>query len=96
MSRFHEYSVVGYRQVESRKLGLRESAPGDDGKAQSGDCDTDHQLSTHGRAPVGGRIVGEVLLGLLELDPRSWFSQDPTWKPTIKPADAVAGCRCPI
>jgi hypothetical protein len=33
--------------------------------------------------PVGGRIVGEVLLGLLELDPRSWFWQDPRWTPTI-------------
>ena len=40
---------------------------------------------------VGGRIVGEVLLGLLELDPGSWFSQDPTWTPTITPADPEMG-----
>jgi Animal haem peroxidase len=41
--------------------------------------------------PVGGRIVGEVLLGLLELDPRSWFSQEPSWTPTIAVADAGKG-----
>jgi hypothetical protein len=37
--------------------------------------------------PTGGRIVAEVLLGLLELDPRSWFSLDPAWTPTIPDAD---------
>jgi Animal haem peroxidase len=51
------------------------------------------ELTTRGKhlGPVGGRIVGEVLLGLLELDPRSWFSQDPTWKPTIAASDAAKG-----
>jgi hypothetical protein len=33
--------------------------------------------------PVGGRIVAEVLLGLLELDPHSWINQDPTWRPAV-------------
>ncbi len=37
--------------------------------------------------PVGGRIVGEVLLGLLSRDPGSWFSAEPTWRPTIPDAD---------
>ena len=41
--------------------------------------------------PVGGRIVGEVLLGLLELDPRSWWSVDPSWTPSIAPADRERG-----
>jgi hypothetical protein len=41
--------------------------------------------------PVGGRIVGEVLLGLLELDPRSWWSINPTWTPTVPAADAERG-----
>ncbi len=41
--------------------------------------------------PVGGRIVGEVLLGLLELDPGSWFSRDPNWTPTVLVADASHG-----
>jgi hypothetical protein len=36
---------------------------------------------------VGGRIVGEVLLGLLNFDPHSWIKVNPGWKPTIPDAD---------
>lgn len=36
---------------------------------------------------VGGRIVGEVLLGLLELDRQSWFSQSPGWQPLVEMPD---------
>ena len=36
--------------------------------------------------PVGGRIVGEVILGLLQADPRSWVSAQPTWRPTLPAA----------
>jgi hypothetical protein len=36
--------------------------------------------------PVGGRIVGEVFNGLLELDPRSYVSRNPQWKPTLPAA----------
>jgi hypothetical protein len=32
--------------------------------------------------PVGGRIVAEVLLGLLEGDPSSYLRIDPNWEPT--------------
>jgi hypothetical protein len=32
--------------------------------------------------PVGGRIVAEVLIGLLELDPQSFLSE-PGWRPTL-------------
>lgn len=31
---------------------------------------------------VGGRIVGEVVLGLLEGDAQSYLRQDPEWTPT--------------
>jgi hypothetical protein len=31
---------------------------------------------------VGGRIVGEVILGLLEGDSQSYLNQDPEWSPT--------------
>ncbi len=34
--------------------------------------------------PVGGRIVAEVLVGLLEADPHSYLRQWPTWKPGIE------------
>jgi len=33
--------------------------------------------------PVGGRIVAEVLVGLLDGDPQSYFSQKPMWKPFL-------------
>ncbi len=32
--------------------------------------------------PVGGRIVAEVIIGLIEGDSDSYLSQDPTWLPT--------------
>lgn len=37
--------------------------------------------------PVGGRIVAEVLLGLLDGDPLSWINAEPTWTPMIPDAD---------
>jgi hypothetical protein len=33
--------------------------------------------------PVGGRIVGEVIIGLLQLDPKSYVAAEPTWRPTL-------------
>jgi hypothetical protein len=33
--------------------------------------------------PVGGRIVGEVLIGLIDRDPESWRREDPDWRPTL-------------
>jgi hypothetical protein len=40
--------------------------------------------------PVGARIVAEVLLGLIRLDPKAWVNVDPTWRPTIPAADPAA------
>jgi hypothetical protein len=33
--------------------------------------------------PVGGRIVAEVVVGLLRSDPESYLSYDPHWRPTL-------------
>jgi Animal haem peroxidase len=33
--------------------------------------------------PVGGRIVGEVLVGIIDGDPESFRSVDPGWSPTL-------------
>ncbi len=33
--------------------------------------------------PVGGRIVGEVMIGLLQGDNTSYLSQDPDWTPDL-------------
>ncbi len=37
--------------------------------------------------PVGGRIVAEVLLSLLDADPDSYRNASPTWTPELPPAD---------
>ena len=37
---------------------------------------------------VGGRIVAEVFLGLLEKDPSSYLRNDPRWKPFLPSAQA--------
>jgi hypothetical protein len=33
--------------------------------------------------PVGGRLVGEVIVGLLESDPASYLAYDRDWRPTL-------------
>ena len=33
--------------------------------------------------PVGGRIVGEVLVGMIDSDPESFRAVDPSWTPTL-------------
>ncbi len=38
--------------------------------------------------PVGGRIVAEVLLGLLAVDPTAYLSIDPAWRPLLPVASA--------
>ena len=38
--------------------------------------------------PVGGRIVAEVLLGLLEADPESYRSAEPRWEPVLPASES--------
>jgi hypothetical protein len=33
--------------------------------------------------PTGGRIVGEVFIGLIQLDPNSYLRMQPSWRPTL-------------
>jgi hypothetical protein len=40
--------------------------------------------------PVGGRIVAEVVVGLLQLDPTSYLNVRPDWRPTL-PSQAGRG-----
>ena len=40
--------------------------------------------------PVGGRIVGEVLVGIIDADPESFRAVDPTWTPTLPTGRAHA------
>lgn len=38
--------------------------------------------------PVGGRLVAEVLLGIIEGDPQSYLNRAPAWIPELRGADA--------
>ena len=38
--------------------------------------------------PVGGRIVGEVLVGIVDADPESFRSVDPSWRPSLPSHEA--------
>jgi hypothetical protein len=38
--------------------------------------------------PVGGRIVGEVLVGIVDADGESYRAVDPAWRPTLPAAGA--------
>jgi hypothetical protein len=41
--------------------------------------------------PVGGRIVGEVLVGIIDADPESFRSVDPGWTPTLPSRSGAFG-----
>jgi hypothetical protein len=41
--------------------------------------------------PVGGRIVGEVILGLLTSDPTSYLSAHPAWQPVLPTRSGATG-----
>jgi hypothetical protein len=48
--------------------------------------EADMQANGRHLGEVGGRIVAEVLLGLLEADPSSYLRLQPTWKPFLPAA----------
>jgi hypothetical protein len=52
-------------------------------------CEAESELGSKGRrlGPVGGRIVAEVLVGLVEGDPSSFLGREPSWKPTLGTSD---------
>jgi hypothetical protein len=44
-------------------------------------CEAEQRAKGKQLGPVGGRIVGEVLVGLLEADTDSYLNADPAWEP---------------
>jgi hypothetical protein len=46
--------------------------------------------------PVGGRIVGEVLVGLLDADPESFRAVDRSWRPTLPAAEPGRYCHADL
>ncbi len=45
----------------------------------------------NGLGPVGGRIVAEVLIGLLRADPASYLALEPDWTPVLPAAGPAFG-----
>ena len=45
--------------------------------------DANHAFSGEGLGPVGGLIVAEVLIGLMELDPGAFLGSNRNWTPTL-------------
>ncbi|HEY4455616.1 MAG TPA: peroxidase family protein [Pseudonocardiaceae bacterium] len=48
--------------------------------------EAEHRTDGEALGPVGGRIVAEVLIGLLRADPASYLSVAPEWTPTLPAA----------
>ena len=46
-------------------------------------CEANARAGGRHLGPAGGRIVAEVLVGLLEADPESYLAVDPAWRPTL-------------
>ncbi|HET9593916.1 MAG TPA: heme peroxidase family protein [Solirubrobacterales bacterium] len=49
--------------------------------------EAEKRADSAGLGPVGGRIVAEVLIGLLEGDPLSYLNVKPHWTPTLGPTE---------
>ncbi len=45
--------------------------------------EAEHRGEGHQLGPVGGRIVAEVLIGLIRADQGSYLAIDPSWRPTL-------------
>jgi hypothetical protein len=52
--------------------------------------EADHRGGGERLGPVGGRLVGEVLVGIVDADGESYRAVDPGWRPTL-PSPAGAG-----
>ncbi|MBV9279141.1 MAG: peroxidase [Chloroflexi bacterium] len=78
--------VVGVEPLSPAQLGLRSEVPGWEGETPLWyyvlrEAEVLEQGERLG--PVGGRIVGEVLLGLIDADPGSYRSVAPSWTPEL-------------
>jgi hypothetical protein len=45
--------------------------------------EAEHRSAGDRLGPVGGRIVAEVIVGLVRADGGSWLNVDPGWRPTL-------------
>jgi hypothetical protein len=81
-------------EAVARAIGAEPLAPAETGLAALGwDAETplwyyvlkEAELRGHGErlGPVGGRIVAEVLLGIIDRDPESYLAVDRAWQPSL-------------
>jgi hypothetical protein len=50
--------------------------------------EAEHRGGGERLGPVGGRLVGEVLVGIVDADGESYRALDPSWRPTLPAAQA--------
>src|SRR2546428_2427799 len=81
-------SAEDLKELKTYDLGLEENTPLFYYMLKEAELvpDTDIGRNTGGfhLGPVGGRIVGEVVIGLLQSDPASWLAQQPHWTPSLQ------------
>src|SRR3989442_11721852 len=80
-------SAEDLKELKTYDLGLEENTPLFYYMLKEAELvpDSDIGRNTGGfhLGPVGGRIVGEVVIGLLQSDPASWLAQQPHWTPPL-------------
>lgn len=81
--------AMGIEPLEDSELGLTEISAVFAGNAPLWFyvLKESEKLGVGGLGPVGGRIVAEVLLGLLKGDSFSYISVEPNWEPTLGGTD---------
>ncbi|TMG39224.1 MAG: peroxidase [Chloroflexi bacterium] len=81
-------SAEDLKELKTYDLGLEENTPLFYYMLKEAELvpDSDIGKNTGGfhLGPVGGRIVGEVVIGLLQSDPASWLGQQPDWTPSLQ------------
>jgi len=84
-------------EAVARRLGVEPLHPDEVGLARAGwELETplwlyvlkeaEHRGGGERLGPVGGRIVGEVLVGIVDADGESYRAVDPAWRPTLPAA----------
>jgi hypothetical protein len=83
---------MGETPLDNATLGLTDSGWDDEAPLWFYILKESERAPTNGRrlGPVGGRIVAEVMLGLLDKDPTSYVNHTVPWKP-LKPIAPAAG-----
>jgi Animal haem peroxidase len=89
-------------EAVARRLGVEPLHPDEVGLARAGwELETplwlyvlkeaEHRGGGERLGPVGGRIVGEVLVGVVDADGESFRAVDPSWQPTLPRASESSG-----